>query len=262
MEHLLETLDVSKSSGPDGISARMLKAVAHSIAPSVMRLVNQSIQCGCFPVFWKVSNIVPIPKSGDDTNPCNYRPISSFNIEQAFWETCAMFIDGTNQSHFWLSMGLALCHWHLALNSGTEICSVFLDLQKAFDSVPQSKPPSCSEADGSSPYSFQMDMPCRVQRVVHGATSSDVDVVSGVPQGSVLGPLLFLIYINSATALSFSPETYITLYADDILLYKAIRKSDDFTHLQVDLDTLFDWAVSSCLTFNPLKCKFMVVTRI
>ena len=80
MQHLLETLDVSKSSGPDGISARMLKPVAQSIAPSVTRLVNQSIQSGCFPVFWKVSNIVPIPKSGDNTNPRNYRPISLLSI--------------------------------------------------------------------------------------------------------------------------------------------------------------------------------------
>ena len=80
MQHLLETLDVSKSSGPDGISARMLKSVAQSIAPSVTRLVNQSIQSGCFPVFWKVSNIVPIPKSGDNTNPRNYRPISLLSI--------------------------------------------------------------------------------------------------------------------------------------------------------------------------------------
>ena len=62
---------MSKSSGPHGISARMLKSVAQSIAPSVYiaRLVNQSIQSGCFPVFWKSSNIVPIPKLGDSSNP-------------------------------------------------------------------------------------------------------------------------------------------------------------------------------------------------
>jgi hypothetical protein len=80
VEHLLETLDVTKSSGPDGISAKMLKSVAQSIAPSVMRLVNQSIKSGWCPVLWKVSNIVPIPKLGDNMNPCNYRPISLFSV--------------------------------------------------------------------------------------------------------------------------------------------------------------------------------------
>ena len=76
----------------------------------------------------------------------------------------------------------------------------------------------------------------RGQRVVvNGAISREVHAISGVPQGSVLGPLLFLIYINSASGLLFSPRTYITLYADDILMYKEIRKADDFSQLQSDL---------------------------
>ena len=75
------TLDTNKSSGPDGISAKMLKAAAlHSIAPSVSRLFNQSIMTGCFPALWKVSNIVPIPKKGDSASPSNYIPISLLPI--------------------------------------------------------------------------------------------------------------------------------------------------------------------------------------
>ena len=72
----LENLDVSKSNGPDGISARMLKGVAANIAPSVTKLFNISLASGCFPVLWKSSNVVPIPKCKDLTNPNNYRPIS------------------------------------------------------------------------------------------------------------------------------------------------------------------------------------------
>ena len=74
------TLDTSKSSGPDGVSEKMLKSVAHSIAPSVSELFNLSIRSGCFPALWKVSNIVPIPKSGDSNSPSNYRPISLLSI--------------------------------------------------------------------------------------------------------------------------------------------------------------------------------------
>lgn len=80
IEYLLQTLDTNKSTGPDGISAKMLKSVAECIAPSVTKLMNQSIQSGCFPVFWKVSNIVPIPKLGDNSNPSNYRPVSLLPI--------------------------------------------------------------------------------------------------------------------------------------------------------------------------------------
>ena len=100
----------------------------------------------------------------------------------------------------------------------------------------------------------------RVQRVVvNGATSSETHAVSGVPQGSVLGPLLFLMYLNGVSSdLMLSPGT---LYADDILLSKPINDNHDFIHLQVDINSIFQWTASRCLTFNPEKCKSMLVTR-
>ena len=79
--HLLETIDVSKSSGPDGISGRMLKAVATSIAAPVTKLFNHSISTGTFPSRWKLSSVVPIPKSADKHNPGNYQPISLLPIK-------------------------------------------------------------------------------------------------------------------------------------------------------------------------------------
>lgn len=85
--YLLQSIDVSKSSGPDKISGRMLKATAHSIAPSITKLFNQSIKLGCVPQTWKMSNIVPIPKSNDHTSPTNYRPISLVRLEQGIGAT-------------------------------------------------------------------------------------------------------------------------------------------------------------------------------
>ena len=85
---------------------------------------------------------------------------------------------------------------------------------------------------------------------------------SSVPQGSVLGPLLFLLYINNVTSLPFSPGTKVILYTDDILLYKPISgTSDDFELLQTDLHSLSFWSKDTNLTFNRKKSKFMLVSR-
>jgi hypothetical protein len=281
VQHLLETLDVSKSSGPDGISARMLKPVAQCIAPSVTKLVNQSLQSGCFPVLWKVSNIVPIPKAGDNTNPKCYRPISLLSILSKLLERHVQhllldhimeknlisdsqwgFVSGRSTTSALLTV---IDSWHRHLEAGREICAVFLDLQKAFDSVPHRNLLFVLQQMDVHPTLLKWTcsyLTSRVQRVVvNGATSSEVHAVSGVPQGSVLGPLFFLIYINSASDLGFSPGTHITLYADDILLSKPVICHEDFIGLQTDINSLFQWSTGRRLTFNQEKCKFMLVTR-
>ena len=97
----------------------------------------------------------------------------------------------------------------------------------------------------------------------HGkmGTSSEINVTSGVPQGSVLGPLLFLIYINSVTNINLSNGSTLVLYADDMLLFKPISSEDDYTNLQGDVDSLKDWSASHFLTFNPSKCKYMLLSK-
>ena len=85
--------------------------------------------------------------------------------------------------------------------------------------------------------------------VVDSATSSEVHAKSGVPQGSVLGPLLFLIYINGITDLQLSSESCITLYADDILLFKPINKVEDYIDLQNDINSLHEWSQESFLIY-------------
>ena len=94
--------------------------------------------------------------------------------------------------------------------------------------------------------------------VVGGATSEFVPVVSGVPQGSVLGPLLFPIYINGIAELPLSPGSKLVIHADDVLLYRPIRQASDFQLLQQDVDAFGLWADNNYLTFNPFKCKAMV----
>ena len=141
-----------------------------------------------------------------------------------------------------------------ALLAGVEICVVFLDLQKA--SVPHRNLLHIMKHIGIHPIILKWTcsyLTYRTQRVVvDGVISSEVHALSGVPQGSVLGPLLFLMYINGITKMQLSLDS---LYADDILLFKPIRKKEDYKDIQQDIDTLYTWSASSRLIFNPEKCN-------
>ena len=97
--------------------------------------------------------------------------------------------------------------------------------------------------------------------VVGGDSSPDSPVLSGVPQGSVLGPLLFLIYIDDVSSLKLSENTVLNLYADDILLYKQIKCSEDYQQLQLDIDKISSWVDNNHLSLNPAKCKTMLISR-
>ena len=98
--------------------------------------------------------------------------------------------------------------------------------------------------------------------VLNGKTSSTTDVVSGVPQGSVLGPLLFIFYINDSVMEPLTDSTYISLYADDMLMYRIIHSIQDYEALQEDTNTVCNWVDSNELALNSNKCKYMVVSRL
>ena len=99
-----------------------------------------------------------------------------------------------------------------------------------------------------------------VYMCVGEASSQSQPVLSRVPQGSVLGPLLLNIYINDISLLQMTAGTT-TLYADDVMLYRIIRSQVDFVALQINVDTLCVWTDENCLNFNAMKCKYMVISR-
>ena len=155
--------------------------------------------------------------------------------------------------------------WHLHLENSMEVCATFLDLRKTFDSVPHRQLMEVLSNLGlpSSVLKWLVSyLTDRKQRVVvNGCTSHESVVLSGVPQGSVLGPLLFLLYINSIQDLKLSAGTRMMLYADDILLYKPIHSVTDYQQYQSDINTVSIWLKHRHLSINPAKCKYMVVTR-
>ena len=95
--------------------------------------------------------------------------------------------------------------------------------------------------------------------VINGVASSSVHVISGVPQGSVLGPLLFLIYIDGISMLKFSDGSTLSLCADDMLLYKVISSNADYIYLQHDIDRIQNWSSDNLMSFNVAKCKCMLI---
>ena len=151
------------------------------------------------------------------------------------------------------------------MEEGNEIATVFFDLTKAFDSVPHRQLITKLKTIGLDERLILWITDYLTNRhqsvVLNGKASIPLPVISGVPQGSVLGPLLFLMYINDINDLSLSAGSKLVMYADDILLYCAISSEDDYTLLQQDVDVLGVWSLLNHLSFNTSKCKTMVLSR-
>ena len=151
------------------------------------------------------------------------------------------------------------------LEAGFDVSLVFFDLRKAFDSVPHLPLLQKLKDTDLNQHILQWisSYLCNRQQyiVIEGASSSTTPVLSGVPQGSVLGPLLFLLYINHLSELQLTNGSKLTLYADDILLFKPISCPEDYSALQVDINCIHDGTRACYLTLNPLKCKYLVCSR-
>ena len=249
---LLASLDTTKSNGPDGISARMLKFTAYSIAPAVTILFNLSLKLGRVPSAWKSSHIIPIPKIPKAKSPDSYRPISLLSIlsktlERHVFRLLTTELDvacplvdtqwGFRAGRSTISALLStVTHWLEILDAGMDICAVFFDYQKAFDSVPHRPLLEKLVALDMNRHVIQWIadyLTSRTQQVVvEGEISKVANVLSGVPQGSVLGPLLFLIYIDGVGTISLSPGSQRVMFADDLLLYRPISRPSEFQSVQ------------------------------
>lgn len=153
-----------------------------------------------------------------------------------------------------------------SFESKQPVCAVFFDLKKAFDSVPHRCLLEKLQKIGLNDYLLRWIfnyLHGRFQCVrVNGSTSAKSFVISGVPQGSVLGPLLFNIYVNGIFDLNLANDAILSLFADDIILYKPITSHQDFSLLQDDINAIFQWSVQQHLTFNIAKCKYMIFSSL
>ena len=265
---LLLNLSCDTATGPDGISARILKLSVHSITVPLTLIFNLSISSGIFPSDWKNSYIVPIPKSKSPSSaPFDYRPISllfiiSKVLERHIFNYLHDFCT-TNQflseSQFGFCPGrstelalLSITHsWLSSLDSHNSICATFFDLRKAFNSVPHQLVMLTLSSIGLPSHLTSGLHSNRSQQVIlNGSASSHASSI--VPQGSILGPLLFIIYINSLSDISLSPSSKLILYADDILFSHHCNSPSDISLIQSDIDAISSWVSSHHLTVNEL----------
>ena len=275
---LLEGLNGGKASGPDELPNLILKNAANEISPFLKIIFDQSLQTGKLPDDWVEANVAPVFKKGDRHSPANYRPISLTCVCAKLLEhiICKQIMSHFSENKILTPVQHGFrskhsCESQLLITtdefiqnfeSKTQTDVVVLDFSKAFDVVPHQR--LLHKLDhygirGTTINWIQNFLTNRTQKVVvDGSSSESARVRSGVPQGTVLGPLLFLTYIND---LPSTVSSQVRLFADDCLLYRPIKCRADQEQLQRDLSALQDWADRWGMCFNPSKCSVLRVSR-
>ena len=275
---LLKGLNPNKATGPDDIPARILKICAPEIAPALTVIFRKSLETGTLPQDWKRANVSPIFKKGERSNPSNYRPVSLTSVcckvmehvihtnIMSHFEHYDILSDkqhGFRRNHSCESQ-LILTTYDLSKTLDKRLQSdvIIMDFHKAFDVVPHQR--LMLKLDhygirGQMKNWIEDFLMSRKQRVVIGGEHSDwIEVKSGVPQGTVLGPLLFLTYIND---LPDNISSTVRLFADDCVIYRSITTDKDAEILQKDLDQLSLWEKKWQMKFNLNKCFVLKVTN-
>ena len=279
VEKLLSNIDPKKASGPDGVPSTILKYLSMELAPIITHIFQQSLDTGDIPPDWLTANITAIFKKGDKSIPANYRPVSLTSVTCKLFEhvlfrhimshlekhnVLSSFQHGFRAQHSCESQ-LIITVEDLSRNLDNKLQTdvLILDFQKAFDTVPHQR--LIQKLDfygirGNILTWITKWLTSRTQQVVvDGKSSEPSPVKSGVPQGTVLGPLMFLIHINDISD-NLDSSTEIRLFADDCLLYRSISSQEDSQSLQKDLNSLVEWSSKWQMSFNTRKCKTLRVT--
>ena len=271
VQKLLERINPSKASGPDAIPNRVLKEAAEEISPILTAIFKQSIEQEQLPSDWKKAYVTPVFKKGDRHQPENYRPVSLTCVCCKLLEhiICRHILQhleehnilagvqhGFRKGHSCETQLIETLHdLQQHKDNKHQVDVIVLDFSKAFDTVPHRrllKKIKHLGVKGKIHGWIANFLYARSQQViVEGERSKSVSVDSGVPQGTVLGPLLFLMHIND---LPDAVNSQVRLFADDCLLYRPVNSIDDQHAIQNDLRGLETWATAWGMRFNAKKC--------
>ena len=265
----IKAMKDNKPPGVDGIPPKLLMETVEQISIPLARVFNLSLKEGVVPFEWKEANIIPLFKKGSRNKSENYRPVSLTSVickllERLIKDHMVDFLVKhkllNSSQHGFLKARSCLTNMLCFLEEitkwidvGSPVDIIYLDFQKAFDKVPHQRLLLKLKAGDSITDWIEQWLTDRTQRVVvDGEVSNWKSVLSGVPQGSVLGPIVFLIYIND---LDDSITSNVLKFADDTKLFRKVNTDGDKQHLQNDLDRLVKWSEKWQMLFNFGKCK-------
>ena len=280
---LLGKLNIHKASGPDDLNARVLKEYSAEISPLLAFIFIESLAQGTVPDDWRRANVSPVYKKGEKYDAANYRPVSltciccktlehilvgNINKYLAFESILADCQHGFRSQRSCETQLVQFYHDIVsnldgAINRGHKQTDlIIMDFAKAFDKVPHRRLLYKLDYYGIRVFTHRWIsswLSSRSQQVVlDGQASDPVPVLFGVPQGSVLGPVLFLVSIND---LPDNIRSSVCLFADDCVLYRNICSPSDCLIFQDDLDRLAQWEADWHMKFNVTKYHSMRVSR-
>ena len=275
---LLRQIKTTKATGSDGVPGMLLKICADIIAPSLTHIINTSLATGCIPSSMKIANISPLHKGGDRLEPKNYRPVSLLPIVSKILERivheqvedylqqhsllpCTQF--AYRRQHSTEDVRTIASERLLAARDCHMVsAAVFVDLSKAFDKVRHVLLIQQLHRTGFAGIVlnwFKDYLSHRQQRVVVGTEKSSLQPVTcGVPQGSVLGPTLFSLYVADIVTAVKPSSVKVLQFADDIMLQDSNPQADDVEHsLTEAVTTLALWLRARGLILNEKKSQVL-----
>ncbi len=278
VDSMINELNASKALGPHGIPISLLKLAKPVIASELSEIYNFSFTSGIFPEELKLSRVIPLYKSESIHLLSNYRPISLLSpfskILEKLMDKCLLsYLNKKDilykyQFGFWKNHSTTLALIEIidsilnAMDKGLYTCGIFIDFSKAFDTINHTILLSKLDHYGIRGVALHWFITDRSQFVdFNGALSNTIKTNCGVPQGSNLGPLLFLIYINDIS--NCSNVLKLRLFADDTNAFLEDSNILTLTTIvNVELEKLTNWIKANKLSLNIKKSKFMIFSSI
>lgn len=276
VEETIAKIDITKGAGTDGIPNLFVKELMTVLSTPLAHIFNLSLKSGIFPMKWKEVLIIPVFKDGDPAIVTNYRPISILNAFSKIFEKIIhqhVFFNikhllSLNQHGFYEKRSTISNLIHITdflstnMDKNTQVDVIYTDFSKAFDKVDHIILLEKLDIFGFSNNLlkwFKSYLIGRNQQVFfNGVNSRIFTSTSGIPQGSILGPLLFIIFIND---ICDKIKSDCILYADDLKIFRQIISVDDCELLQRDIDVLYSWSLKNNLHLNIMKCNVLTFTR-
>ena len=283
VEKYIKEIEVCKASGITNLNSMLLKDAFRVLSVELTHIINESIRTATFPDAWAVGSVTPIPKEGDSLDPGNWRPITvlplpSKLLERAVHYQIISHLDtngylSTHQHGFRAGKSTSTAILDLtrlltdSYNKGRHTSCVFVDYKKAFETLDHDiLLGKLVQLDfGRSAVKWMQSYLGNRRHIVKcaGVSSNEVSVKYGVPQGSVLGPLCFILYVNDLISkVIIRTQAKIIMYADDtVLLVDSTSPADAVGNMQRAMDEVADWCKGNKMTVNAKKTKHMLVLR-